>query len=185
MAQRVRSRPRCSSRDPFPVAHGLATGDPSSARRSFGWARRSARLRDRRASRTSSSGATASGKVIDELASRRRSRDPENLSRRPPRRVRRGSIAKHGHLGRRSRSAIGARRLTFDPAMDRYPIWSPDGATITFASGDGPALRSLSQGFGRYRRPERLTSEPSAQHAMDWSADGKHLRSPGTSRAPT
>jgi eukaryotic-like serine/threonine-protein kinase len=66
-------------------------------------------------------------------------------------------------------------RLTFDPGMDRYPIWSPDGASITYSSGE---LRR----FDLYRRPadgtgsvERLTSEPSAQHAMDWSTDGKLL----------
>jgi Tol biopolymer transport system component len=66
-------------------------------------------------------------------------------------------------------------RLTFDPGMDRHPIWSPDGASITYSSGE---LRR----FDLYRRPadgtgsvERLTSEPSAQHAMDWSDDGKLL----------
>jgi eukaryotic-like serine/threonine-protein kinase len=67
------------------------------------------------------------------------------------------------------------RRLTFDPAMDRYPVWSPDGATITFSSGEVRSFdlfRKASDGTGGI---ERLTSEPSAQHAMDWSADGKHL----------
>jgi eukaryotic-like serine/threonine-protein kinase len=67
------------------------------------------------------------------------------------------------------------RRLTFDPAMDRYPIWSADGATITFSSGEVRSFdlfRKASDGTGGI---ERLTSEPSPQHAMDWSADGKHL----------
>jgi len=66
-------------------------------------------------------------------------------------------------------------RFTFDSRQDRYPIWSPDGATITFSSGE-PRLYDL------YRKPsngsgnaERLTNTPSPQHAMDWSRDGKYL----------
>jgi dipeptidyl aminopeptidase/acylaminoacyl peptidase len=73
------------------------------------------------------------------------------------------------------RKEAPAVRLTFDPKEDRYPIWSPDSATITFASGE-PQLRDLyrkpSNGTGRI---EQLTSKPSPQHAMDWSADGKYL----------
>ncbi len=68
-----------------------------------------------------------------------------------------------------------ATRLTFDPVMDRYPIWSPDGGSITYSSGE---FRQ----FDLYRKPsdgtgkaEKLTAEPSPQHAMDWSADGKNL----------
>ena len=65
--------------------------------------------------------------------------------------------------------------FTFDPAQDRFPIWSPDGAMITFASGQ-PQLfdlyRKRSDGTGGV---QRLTNKPSAQHAMDWSADAKSL----------
>lgn len=66
-------------------------------------------------------------------------------------------------------------RLTFDPGVDRYPVWSPDGAAITLASGEtetADLYRKAADGTGV---PERLTTEPSAQHAMDWSADGQWL----------
>jgi eukaryotic-like serine/threonine-protein kinase len=65
--------------------------------------------------------------------------------------------------------------FTFDSRQDRYPIWSPDGATITFSSGETGS-------FELYRKPsngtgnaEPLINTPSPQHAMDWSRDGKHL----------
>jgi Tol biopolymer transport system component/predicted Ser/Thr protein kinase len=66
-------------------------------------------------------------------------------------------------------------RLTSDSKQDRYPIWSPDGATITFSSGEfrqSDLYRLPSDGSGP---AERLTNLPSPQHAMDWSSDGKYL----------
>ena len=159
----------------LPVAHGLATGDPviNPADYSAGpggllvlaTGGRPNKLvwRDR------------SGKVIDELASG----DDLGTPRISPdgRRVAFVRIDRENmdiyvaDLVQRSEP----RRLTFDPAMDRYPIWSPDGATITFSSGEVRSFdlfRKASDGTGGI---ERLTSEPSPQHAMDWSADGKHL----------
>jgi Tol biopolymer transport system component len=73
-------------------------------------------------------------------------------------------------LGRRSTT-----RLTFDAAIDRFPVWSPDGATITYASG-------AASNAGLYRRAadgsggaERLTTGPSAQHPMDWAMNNRVL----------
>lgn len=66
------------------------------------------------------------------------------------------------------------RRLTFGTGPDHYPIWSPDGRWITYASGPSPAaqlVRKPSDGTGT---AEQLTA-PGDVHAMDWSADGRHL----------
>ena len=68
-----------------------------------------------------------------------------------------------------------AKRLTFDAKQERYPIWSPDGTTITFASGEQrqwDLYRVRSDGTGS---AEQMTTQPSPQHAMDWSSDGKYL----------
>jgi eukaryotic-like serine/threonine-protein kinase len=69
----------------------------------------------------------------------------------------------------------GTTRLTFDAAVDRFPIWSPDGRTITFSSGSLDAadlFRKAADGTGV---AERLTSTPSPQHPMDWSFDSRYL----------
>ena len=66
-------------------------------------------------------------------------------------------------------------RLTFDTAMERWPIWSPDGKTITYSSGAYGSLdlyRRASDGSGA---AERLTTHPSNQHAMDWTSDTHYL----------
>jgi eukaryotic-like serine/threonine-protein kinase len=66
-------------------------------------------------------------------------------------------------------------RLTFDAKQDRFPIWSPDGARLTFSSGEPQQwdlYRMPSDGSGR---ADRMTNQPSPQHAMDWSSDGKYL----------
>jgi Tol biopolymer transport system component len=68
------------------------------------------------------------------------------------------------------------RRLTFDPGTERFPVWSPDGTSLTYSAGSAEGRYDL------YRRAAdgsgsavRLTNEPSAQHAMDWSADNQFL----------
>jgi Tol biopolymer transport system component/predicted Ser/Thr protein kinase len=66
-------------------------------------------------------------------------------------------------------------RVTFELAVNRWPVWSPDGARITYAGGTELALdlyRRAADGGGAV---ERLTNEPSWQHPMDWSSDGFHL----------
>ncbi len=67
------------------------------------------------------------------------------------------------------------RRLTFDPADDFGPTWSPDGTRIAFSS-DRRGVRSL------YRKPADGSGEDEALlepdwHASveDWSPDGRFL----------
>jgi Tol biopolymer transport system component len=66
-------------------------------------------------------------------------------------------------------------RLTFETGLHNYPIWTPDGRRVAFASNRaGP--------FNLYWKPadgsgpeERLTTSPNPQFPRSWSPDGKWL----------
>jgi Tol biopolymer transport system component len=70
----------------------------------------------------------------------------------------------------------GMKRMTFDPAIDATPVWSPDGKQLVFASG-------RNQAFDLYLRNADGTQEekPIEQEAerdkypTAWSPDGKHI----------
>lgn len=71
----------------------------------------------------------------------------------------------------------GARmsRFTFDPASDRFPVWSPDGARIVFYStrtGGGDLYVKLASGAGA---EERLAVTEQFKLATSWSPDGRFL----------
>jgi serine/threonine protein kinase len=66
-------------------------------------------------------------------------------------------------------------RLTFDPAIDENPVWSADGAAVTFdndASGAASLYRKAATGGGGI---DRLTTAPFEQEPLDWSRDGRFL----------
>jgi Tol biopolymer transport system component len=73
-------------------------------------------------------------------------------------------------LGRRTLT-----RLTFDPAPDQYPVWTPDGRRIIFNSaraGVANLYRQVADGTGTV---ERLTTSPNSQVANAVSPDGTRV----------
>jgi serine/threonine-protein kinase len=68
-------------------------------------------------------------------------------------------------------------RLTFDPAQDRRPVWTPDGRRIVFSS-----QRADKATFNLYwvradgtGEPQRLTESKNAQFPTSWHPSGKFL----------
>jgi Tol biopolymer transport system component len=71
----------------------------------------------------------------------------------------------------------GARRVrrTFDAAIERYPVWSPDGNLLAFVSerkGVADLYRKHVSGVGG---DELLWESPYNKNVDDWSPDGRFL----------
>ena len=66
-------------------------------------------------------------------------------------------------------------RFTFDPAIDVYPVWSPDGSRIVFGSNRDGAW-SLYQKSSSGAGSEEAISKPSdRKYPTDWSLDGRFI----------
>jgi Tol biopolymer transport system component len=64
-------------------------------------------------------------------------------------------------------------RFTFSAGIHNFPIWSPGGRTIVFATGSPMNLfRKEANGGGT---EQRLTQGPNIQSPMDWSRDGRWI----------
>ena len=64
-------------------------------------------------------------------------------------------------------------RLTFDAASDSFPVWSPDGERVVFASQRGGGVRSLfSKAADGTGEVQRLTTVETDQISSSWSSDG-------------
>jgi serine/threonine protein kinase len=67
-------------------------------------------------------------------------------------------------------------RLTFDPARDLYPLWSPDGKRIAFASRrEGGVDQIFIKDASGAGQEERVTDGPNSKLPVDWSKDGKYI----------
>jgi serine/threonine protein kinase/Tol biopolymer transport system component len=67
------------------------------------------------------------------------------------------------------------QKFTFDPAYDWFPVWSPDGSRVAFASRrDGPDNIYLKASSGTANEEPLLKSDV-VKYPMDWSRDGKYL----------
>ncbi len=76
-------------------------------------------------------------------------------------------------------------RLTFDPAADGLPVWSPDGKQIAFSSDrEGGVFQIYRKDASGAGQEERLTEGASPKLVLDWSKDGKYIlyqaTNPGT-----
>ncbi len=70
----------------------------------------------------------------------------------------------------------GARtRFTFDPAIDRYPVWSPDGNRIVFASGRKGPFSLYAKPSGGAGADEPLLVTAPNLYPADWSPDGRYI----------
>jgi Tol biopolymer transport system component len=64
-------------------------------------------------------------------------------------------------------------RFTFEPGLERYPVWSPDGNYIAYTSTGGSNLyRKSSNGAGD---AELLLKSSEGKATQDWSRDGRYL----------
>ena len=66
-------------------------------------------------------------------------------------------------------------RLTFDPEVDRRPIWTPDGDWVVFASNRDGAHNLFQKKADNTGQVERLTTSPTSQVPNAISPDGKML----------
>ena len=67
-------------------------------------------------------------------------------------------------------------RLTLDPAVDFFPVWTPDGRRIAFQSSrEGSAGNMFWQAADGTGTAERLTRSPNPQQPNAFSPDGAHL----------
>jgi hypothetical protein len=66
-------------------------------------------------------------------------------------------------------------RLTFDPELDFYPVWTPDGRRIAFASqrGGNSAQNLYWQPADGTGEPQRLTESKNNQRPSSWHPSGK------------
>jgi Tol biopolymer transport system component len=66
-------------------------------------------------------------------------------------------------------------KLTFDPASDISPIWSPDGSLIVWASNRGGAFELYKKPTTGGGRDELLLKSDVDLFSTHWSADGRFI----------
>ena len=66
-------------------------------------------------------------------------------------------------------------RVTFDPAVDRQPVWTPDGERLIFSSDRTGVPNLFSQAANGAGTAERLTESTNQDFAHTMSPDGRRL----------
>ena len=68
-----------------------------------------------------------------------------------------------------------AKRLTFDPAIDSVPIWSPDGRRMVFASNRGVTFDLYFKDTNGAQEEKAIPQDGPDRFPSDWSRDGKFV----------
>ena len=68
-----------------------------------------------------------------------------------------------------------AKRLTFDPAIDALPIWSPDGSRLVFASNRDLPFNLYLKASDGSQEEKSIFRDEVRKFPNDWSRDGKYI----------
>jgi Tol biopolymer transport system component len=68
-----------------------------------------------------------------------------------------------------------ASRMTFDPGVDSYPLWSPDGQRLVFTSGRNGRMDVFEKASNGVTEEQPLISSGQDKVPQDWSPDGRVL----------
>jgi eukaryotic-like serine/threonine-protein kinase len=68
-----------------------------------------------------------------------------------------------------------AKRLTFDPAIDSTPIWSPDGSRMVFGSNRGVNFDLYLKDTNGAQEEKPISQDGNDRFPTDWSRDGKYI----------
>jgi len=67
------------------------------------------------------------------------------------------------------------KRITFDPAIDAMPVWSPDGGRMVFSSSRQFAFDLYLKNADGAQEEKSIERSDVDKFPSDWSRDGKHL----------
>jgi Tol biopolymer transport system component/predicted Ser/Thr protein kinase len=65
--------------------------------------------------------------------------------------------------------------FTSEPGIEMYPVWTPDGSTVTYVGEGGGTVRNLYSKPAAGGAARRLFESPLQHQAVGWSKDGAYL----------
>jgi serine/threonine protein kinase len=68
-----------------------------------------------------------------------------------------------------------AKRLTFDPAIDSTPLWSPDSTRLVFTSDRAQKFNLYVKNADGSQEEQLIPQEGPDRYPLDWSRDGKYV----------
>jgi eukaryotic-like serine/threonine-protein kinase len=67
-------------------------------------------------------------------------------------------------------------RFTFEPSIETYPVWSPDGTRIAYASNRRGRFHMFARASSGVGAEEALVEEPDSDaRPLSWSRDGRYI----------